>query len=130
MKKPDHFVLLYSTGSGCILSIHRHYQKWHTVCSCSCSLLPMWICCLNPESSCDSMRDSLHQLTNPESASYILLGIFPPVNLIFAVNTKEITGKVKTWCGWATINFYPSKKNEVVTASTATVTGNSALHKK
>jgi len=36
-KKPDHFVLLYSTGSGCILSIHHHYQKWHTVCSCSCS---------------------------------------------------------------------------------------------
>ena len=43
-KKPDHFVLLYSTGSGCILSIHHHYQKWHTVCSCISRVLAMWVC--------------------------------------------------------------------------------------
>ena len=43
-KMPDHFVLLYSTGSGCILSIHCHYQKWHTVCSWNSRVLAMWVC--------------------------------------------------------------------------------------
>ena len=66
---------------------------------------------LNSENSCDGLRDSLRQLTNPglASASYILLGIFPAVNLIFAVNVKEIKQKFKTWCGQAA-TFYPSKK--------------------
>jgi len=67
---------------------------------------------LNSENSCDGLRDSLRQLTNPglTSASYILLGIFPAVNLIFAVNVKEIKQKFKTWCGQAA-RFYPSKKS-------------------
>ena len=53
---------------------------------------------LNSENSCDGLRDSLRQLANPglTSASYILLGIFPAVNLIFAVNVKEIKQKFKT----------------------------------
>jgi len=66
---------------------------------------------LNSENSCDGLRDSLRPLANPglTSASYILLGIFPAVNLIFAVNVKEIKKKVKTWCGQAA-TLYPSKK--------------------
>jgi len=56
---------------------------------------------LNSETSCDGLRDSLRQLTNAglTSAAYILMGIFPAVNLIFAVNAKEIKQKIKTWCG-------------------------------
>jgi len=66
---------------------------------------------LNSENSCDGLRDLLRQLGNPglTSASYILLGIFPAVNLIFAVNVKEIKQKFRTWCGRAA-TFHPSEE--------------------
>jgi len=59
---------------------------------------------VEPENSCDRLRDLLEALTYPglTAVSYILLGIFPAVNLIFAVNIEEIKQKFMTWCCRAT----------------------------
>ena len=75
---------------------------------------------VDPENSCDRLRDSFEELTYPglTSISYILLGIFPAVNLIFAVNIKELKQKFNTWCGRSAI-FYPSEY-ERSTVSNAT----------
>jgi len=56
---------------------------------------------VDPEISCDGLRDSFQQFTYPglTAVSYVLIGIFPAVNLIFTVNIKEIKQKFKTWCG-------------------------------
>ena len=80
-----------------------------------------WRCELtgvNSENPCDELRGSFRELTYPEltSFSYILMGIFPAVNLVFAVNISELKQKFKTWCGQAT-KFYFSE--EPSTASTA-----------
>ena len=66
---------------------------------------------VNPENSCDRLKGSFQQMSNPglTSASYILLGIFPAVNLVFAVNVREIKQKFKTWRGRAGI-FHPRKE--------------------
>jgi len=63
-----------------------------------------WLCestGVNPENTCDRLRESFQQLSYPglSAVSYVLLGIFPAVNLIFAVNVKEIKQKFRTWCG-------------------------------
>ena len=54
-----------------------------------------------PENPCN--RAPLEQQTNPEliTISYVLLWIFPTVNLIFAVNISELKQKFKTWHGQA-----------------------------
>ena len=79
---------------------------------------------VNPENSCDRLRDLFQPLANPglTSASYILLGIFPAVNLVFAVNVREIKQKFKTLRGRAA-KFYPRKERS--TSSTATTFSNS-----
>ena len=50
---------------------------------------------IDPENPCD--RSRFEALLHPvlTSLSYILLGMFPAINLIFAVNVKEL----KQWCG-------------------------------
>ena len=73
-----------------------------------------WLCestGVNPENSCDRLRESFQQLSYPglSAVSYVLLGIFPAVNLIFAVNVKEIKQKFKTWCGRAA-TFHSSEE--------------------
>ena len=52
---------------------------------------------IDPQNPCD--RSRYQSLLNPElnCFSYVLLGIFPVVNLIFAVNVEEI----KQWCACA-----------------------------
>ena len=52
---------------------------------------------VDPENPCN--RTSMEQQSNPEliTISYVLLWIFPAVNLIFAVNIREIRQKFKTW---------------------------------
>ena len=52
---------------------------------------------IDPQNPCD--RSRYQSLLNPElnCISYILLGLFPVVNLIFAVNAEEI----KQWCACA-----------------------------
>ena len=51
---------------------------------------------LGAEMNCDSQRSAYQALLNPalNCLSYILLGIFPAINLLFAVNTEEL----KQWC--------------------------------
>ena len=48
-----------------------------------------------PQTPCD--RSGFEPQLNPvlDCLSYILLGLFPAVNLVFAVNVKEL----KQWCG-------------------------------
>lgn len=50
---------------------------------------------IDPQNPCD--RSRYQELLNPElnCISYVLLGIFPVVNLVFAVNVEEL----KQWCG-------------------------------
>ena len=52
---------------------------------------------IDPQNPCDQSR--FQSLLNPElnCISYILLGLFPVVNLIFAVNAEEM----KPWCACA-----------------------------
>ena len=75
------------------------------------SVAEYWQCEIagvNPENSCDRLRDSFQQLSYPglTAVTIVLLGLFPAVNLMYAVNIKEIKQKVKTWCGRAAV-FYP-----------------------
>ena len=58
---------------------------------------------VNSENSCDRQRESFEQFTYPglTAVSYVLISLFSAVNLIFAVNIKEINQKFKTWCGRA-----------------------------
>jgi len=92
-----------------------------------------WLCestGVNPENSCDRLRESFQQLSFPglSAVSYILLGIFPAVNLIFAVNFREIKQKFRTWCPAI---IYSSEERSTSTPSTAsTATTNSALNKE
>ena len=82
-----------------------------------------WQCELtgvDPENPCNELRASLEDITYPEltSCSYILLGLFPVVNLVFAVNISELKQKLKTWCSQLpTAKFYLSE--EPSTSSTA-----------
>ena len=75
---------------------------------------------VDPENSCDGLRTSFQQLSYPglTSASYILLGIFPAINLIFAVNVTEIKQKFKTWCGRAA-PLYSSEERSTASTGTA-----------
>ena len=52
---------------------------------------------IDPENPCN--RASVEQQSNPAliTISYVLLWIFPAVNLIFAINIREIRQKFKTW---------------------------------
>ena len=54
-----------------------------------------------PENPCN--RAPLEQQTNPAltTISYVLLWIFPAVNLIFAINISELKQKFNTWRGQA-----------------------------
>ena len=59
-----------------------------------------WLCELtgvDPENPCDELRASLERFQFPvlSSFSYILLWIFPAVNLIFVVNIRELKQKFK-----------------------------------
>jgi len=82
---------------------------------------------VDPENSCDKLRDLFEALTYPglTSISSFLLGIFPAVNLIFAVNIEEIKQKFMTWCGRAA-KFHPIEER----SSTSTATATSTLHKE
>ena len=61
---------------------------------------------------CNRLRASFEKQTNPRiiTLAYVLLWIFPAVNLIFAVNIGELKQKFKTWRGQAT----PSHKANAV----------------
>ena len=54
---------------------------------------------IDHENPCN--RASIEQQSNPAliTIAYVLLWIFPAVNLIFAVNIREIRQKYKTWSG-------------------------------
>ena len=85
----ESFCATIYAGSGRIFSIHHHYQKWHTVCRCSCSLY------FQCESAVSILRIpvmgwEIHFKTRIRVSLFILLGIFSAVNLIFAVNVQEI----------------------------------------
>lgn len=82
---------------------------------------------VSPQNSCDRQRESYQQLTYPglSAASFLLIGIYPAVNLVFAVNVRETKKKFKTWRGQAAI-FCPCKEQS--TDSTATTMSSS--HKK
>ena len=89
-------------------------------------LVSRWQCettGVDPENSCDRLRNLFAALTYPglTSISYILLGIFPAVNLILAVNVKEIKQKFETWFGRAAI-FHPIEEQSAASTTTATST--------
>lgn len=65
------------------------------------TLTDYWRCELtgvDPENPCDELRIFLEGLSFPvlTSFAYILLGILPAVNLVFAVNISELKQKLKT----------------------------------
>jgi len=78
---------------------------------------------VDPENSCDRLRDLFEALTYPglTSVTYFLLGIFPAVNLIFAVNIEEIKQKFRTWCGRAA-KFHLIEERSSTSTPTATST--------
>ena len=124
-KNSDHFLLLCSIGGDCSYNLHHHYPKCHTTADTD-----YWQCEIagvDPENSCDKLRDVFEALTYPglTSISYFLLGIFPAVNLTFAVNIEEIKQKFMTWCGRAA-KFHPIEER----SSTSTATATSTLRKE
>lgn len=84
-------------------------------------LAEYWQCELSgvaTESACDEMKSSFFapSSTALSSISYILLGLLPAVNLIFAVNINELRQKFRTWCAKVT-KLYST--DELSTSSTA-----------
>ena len=80
-----------------------------------------WRCELtgvDSETPCNGLIASFRDLTNPvlTSFSYILLGIFPAVNLVFAVNISELKQKFKTCCSRLE-KFYSSEEQSTSVAS-------------
>ena len=72
---------------------------------------------LGTETNCDSERSSYQALLYPalNCLSYVLLGIFPAINLIFAVNATEL----KQWCGRARRFHLPSISGELSSTASA-----------
>ena len=68
------------------------------------ALTEYWQCeTAGVDSLCNRLRASFEEQTNPGiiTVSYVLLWIFPAVNLIFAVNISELKQKFKTCSGQA-----------------------------
>ena len=77
------------------------------------ALIEYWQCeAAGVDSLCSRLRASFEEQTNPGiiTVSYVLLWIFPAVNLIFAVNVSELNQKFKTWCGQAALSQNTSYK--------------------
>ena len=70
---------------------------------------------VDPENPCN--RASFEEQTYPglTTLAYVLLWIFPAVNLIFAVNISELKEKFKTWRGQAPTKNLPSETNTTYT---------------
>ena len=75
---------------------------------------------IDAQNPCD--RSRYQALLNPElnCISYILLGIFPVVNLVFAVNVEEL----KQWCGCALRFRMRLTSTSTNTSASATVIAN------
>ena len=70
------------------------------------ALIEYWQCeAAGVDPLCNRPRTSFEEQTNPGiiTVSYMLLWIFPAVNLIFAVNVSELKQKFKTWRGQAAL---------------------------
>ena len=69
--------------------------------------------------NCDSQRSSYQMLLQPElnCLSYVLLGIFPAINLIFAVNIEEL----KQWCGRARQFRLPSISGKLSSTASSSI---------
>ena len=67
---------------------------------------------------CDEKRSRFQELSNPAwtTMSYILLGMFPMVNLIYAVNIQELKAFCQC-CSWKRLTFSVSENPS--TASSA-----------
>ena len=83
-----------------------------------------WRCELtgvDPENPCDGLIASFRQYTNPvlTSFSYILWGLFPTVNLVFAVNISELKQKYKT-CSSRLGKFYSSEEKRTAASGSST----------
>ena len=72
---------------------------------------------LGTEMNCASQRSSYQALLYPalNCLSYVLLGIFPAINLIFAVNIEEL----KQWCCRARRFHLPSISGELSSTASA-----------
>ena len=72
---------------------------------------------LGTEMNCASQRSSYQALLYPalNCLSFVLLGIFPAINLIFAVNTEEL----KQWCCRARRFRLPSISGELSSTASA-----------
>ena len=86
-------------------------------------LTEYWQCELSgvaTESACDEMKSSFFapSSTALSSISYILLGLLPAVNLIFAVNINELRQKFRTWCGRVTKLYSTEERSTSSTART------------
>ena len=83
-----------------------------------------WRCELtgvDPENPCDGLIASFRQYTNSvlTSFSYILWGLFPTVNLVFAVNISELKQKYKT-CSSRLGKFYSSEEKRTAASGSST----------
>ena len=79
-----------------------------------------WRCELtgvDPENPCDGLIAPFRDRTHPvlTSFSFILLGLFPAVNLVFAVNISELKQKFKT-CSSRLGKFYSSEEKSTSSA--------------
>ena len=70
---------------------------------------------VDPENPCN--RASFEEQTHPAltTLAYVLLWIFPAVNLIFAINISELKEKFKTWRGQAAKRSSSSETNTTYT---------------
>ena len=71
-----------------------------------------WRCELSgvdSENACNERKASFEApgYTALSSISYILMGLLPAVNLIFAVNISELRQKFRTWCSRITNSTQP-----------------------
>lgn len=87
-------------------------------------LAEYWQCELSgvdSENACDERKASFHApgLTALSSISYILLGLLPAVNLVFAVNINELRQKFRTLCGRITKLYSIEEPSTSSTAGTA-----------
>ena len=83
-----------------------------------------WRCELSgvdSENACGERKASFESpaYTALSSISYILMGLLPAVNLIFAVNISELRQKFRTWCRRITKLYSTEEPSTPSTAGTA-----------
>ena len=113
-----YYVLLF------VIALTTFTDFTRTFTDLGAKLAEYWRCELSgagSENACNEMKASFEApgLTALSSISYILLGLLPAVNLIFAVNISELRQKYRTWCSRITKLYSTEEPSTSSTAGTA-----------